>query len=194
MGYAPTLPPRIPRRDGAYEFRQSLLEAHTSASLAAASRVITPSEVSRVQVLQGYGVPSDRVHAIHHGVDHDLFRPDVPGGRELVGAPYVLFVGVLHPRKNLEAVRAAVPGLAWPAWDSRTSWPRSGTPLLIELSPLTRRRSSSSHRSLDGSGCFGSSVIATSSRSCQALPPSACRASSRASGSRRSRRWPVARR
>jgi glycosyltransferase involved in cell wall biosynthesis len=88
------------------------LEAHTSASLAAASRVITPSEVSRAQVLQAYGVPSDRVHAIHHGVDHDLFRPDVPGGRELVGAPYVLFVGVLHPRKNLDAVRAAVPGLA----------------------------------------------------------------------------------
>jgi glycosyltransferase involved in cell wall biosynthesis len=88
------------------------LEAHTSASLAAAARVITPSEVSRVQVLQAYGVPSDRVHAIHHGVDHDLFRPDVPGGRELVGAPYVLFVGVLHPRKNLEAVRAAVPALA----------------------------------------------------------------------------------
>ena len=88
------------------------LEAHTSAALAAASRVITPSEVSRMQVLQGYGLPPDRVHAIHHGVDHDLFRPDIPGGLRLVGAPYVLFVGVLHPRKNLEAVRAAVPGLA----------------------------------------------------------------------------------
>jgi glycosyltransferase involved in cell wall biosynthesis len=29
-----------------------------------------------------------------------------------VGAPYVLFVGVLHPRKNFEAVRAALADLA----------------------------------------------------------------------------------
>jgi glycosyltransferase involved in cell wall biosynthesis len=88
------------------------LEALTVAALGAASHVITPSEVARAQVIDAYGWPPERVHAVHHGVDHRLYRPALPGGRELVGAPYVLFVGVLHPRKNLEAVRDAIPGLA----------------------------------------------------------------------------------
>jgi alpha-1,3-rhamnosyl/mannosyltransferase len=88
------------------------LETLTAASMAVATRAITPSEVSRAQVVQAYAWPPDRVHAVPHGVDHDRFRPGLPGGRELVGSAYVLFVGVLHPRKNLEAMRAALPGLA----------------------------------------------------------------------------------
>lgn len=88
------------------------MERLTATALEAASQVITPSEASRAQVIEACAWPADRVHAVHHGVDHDLFRPGLPGGRGLVGAPYVLFVGVLHPRKNLESVRAALAGLA----------------------------------------------------------------------------------
>ena len=88
------------------------LEPATRAAVAAAARVITPSEAARRQVIDAYGLAEDLVHAVPHGVDPAIFRPGLSGGHELVGAPYVLFVGVLHPRKNYAAVREAVAGLA----------------------------------------------------------------------------------
>jgi glycosyltransferase involved in cell wall biosynthesis len=90
----------------------TLMESSTRAALDVAARVITPSEAARRQVIEAYSWPADRVHAVHHGVDHHLFRPGLAGGRKLVGGPYVLFVAVLHPRKNFMAVRQAVAGLA----------------------------------------------------------------------------------
>ncbi|HEY3018885.1 MAG TPA: glycosyltransferase family 1 protein, partial [Solirubrobacteraceae bacterium] len=59
-----------------------------------------------------YGLAPDRVRPAHHGVDADRFHPGLPGGRERIGAPYVAFVGVLHPRKNLGALREAMARLA----------------------------------------------------------------------------------
>jgi glycosyltransferase involved in cell wall biosynthesis len=88
------------------------LERHTAANLQAAARVITPSQASRRQLLEATGFPAERVHAVHHGVDHHRFRPGLPGGRDRLGGPYVLFVGVLHPRKNLEGLRSALAELA----------------------------------------------------------------------------------
>jgi glycosyltransferase involved in cell wall biosynthesis len=93
------------------DFAQGI-DSRTRAALAVADRVITPSRASRKQLAHGYGYPADRIDAVHHGVDHRLFRCGIRGGRELVGAPYVLFVGVFHPRKNLAAVRQAVADLA----------------------------------------------------------------------------------
>jgi glycosyltransferase involved in cell wall biosynthesis len=87
------------------------MEALTADALAAASLVITPSEASRAQVIDAYAWAPDRVRAIPHGVDHHRFRPGLSGGQARIGAPYVLFVGVLHPRKNLGAVRSAMAGL-----------------------------------------------------------------------------------
>jgi glycosyltransferase involved in cell wall biosynthesis len=88
------------------------IEATTRAALEVAARVITPSEAARRQVSASMGFPVERIDAVHHGVDHRLFKPGITGGRELVAAPYVLFVSVLHPRKNLAAVRGAVGDLA----------------------------------------------------------------------------------
>lgn len=84
----------------------------TRESVSVAAQVITPSLVARAQVIEMYGLAPETVHGVHHGVDHRIFRPGIAGGRELVGAPYVLFVGVLHPRKNYAAARQAVADLA----------------------------------------------------------------------------------
>ena len=88
------------------------MEQSTSAALSVASHVIVPSEAARRQTIAAYRVAEDRIHAVPHGVDHALFRPGLRGGRELVGGPYVLWVAVLHPRKNFAALREAMAGLA----------------------------------------------------------------------------------
>ncbi len=91
------------------------IERLTAQAVAAAERVITPSEAARLDVVEAYGVPPERVHAVAHGVDADSFHGEGPAGRAMVAAacrggdaPYVLFVGLLHPRKNLGVLREAM--------------------------------------------------------------------------------------
>jgi glycosyltransferase involved in cell wall biosynthesis len=81
--------------------------------------VIVPSESSRRKVLDRSTTAPDRVHTVPYGVDSAVFRPDARGGRALVARhaatkerPYVLFVGSLHPRKNLAALRDAMGAVA----------------------------------------------------------------------------------
>jgi len=96
-----------------------LFAASTLAGVLHATHVLTPSEWSRSQVLDAYGMREDRVHNVPYGVDLAVFRPGVTGGRsrvaQVTGAKdprYVLFVGTMHPRKNLATVRHAVARLA----------------------------------------------------------------------------------
>jgi len=96
-----------------------LMAARTQATMEVAAHVITLSRSARDEVVEAFGLDPARVHAVLLGVDQECFRPGLPGGRELVAAagggvhrPYVLFVGVVHPRKNLEAVRDALASLA----------------------------------------------------------------------------------
>jgi glycosyltransferase involved in cell wall biosynthesis len=89
---------------------RDLMRAATGRAVAAASAVITLSEWSRRQIVSAYG--ASLVTAVAPGVDAGLFRPGVPGGRDEVGGPYVLFVGTVHPRKNLPALRSAIALLA----------------------------------------------------------------------------------
>ncbi|MBV8909138.1 MAG: hypothetical protein JOZ89_00110, partial [Gammaproteobacteria bacterium] len=88
------------------------LAAGAQASISAAERVITPSRASKAQVVEFYKRAPEDVYAVPHGVDHSIFNPQASRGRNIVGAPYVLFVGLVHPRKNFAAVRAAVGALA----------------------------------------------------------------------------------
>jgi glycosyltransferase involved in cell wall biosynthesis len=75
-------------------------------TLRTATSVIVPSEATRRDVEDLYGVESERIEVIPLGVDSDLFHPpaaeDVVTVRRSFGieGPYVLFLG-LDPRKNL---------------------------------------------------------------------------------------------
>ena len=84
-----------------------------------AARIITPSSSSRDQIVAAGGIDSSKVHVVHHGVDNALFRPGRRRPRELLAGagcdperPYVLYASVIHPRKNLTALREAMVGLA----------------------------------------------------------------------------------
>ena len=63
--------------------------------------VITNSAFTADDVAEVLGVPGERIHVAHPGVDPS-FAPD--GDRVDLGKPYVLTVATLEPRKNLGAL------------------------------------------------------------------------------------------
>jgi glycosyltransferase involved in cell wall biosynthesis len=87
------------------------LDRVVAAAVERADAIVTGSYFSARDLRLEYGLAAERLHVAHHGVDLELFRPR-DGGRERVGAPYVLFVGVLHPRKNVGVLREAMSRLA----------------------------------------------------------------------------------
>lgn len=85
------------------------LRLFTRLSLQRATRVITVSENTRRDVLRWVSLPEDRVVTVYNGVE-ERFRPlpaqDVARWRERRGLPktFVLYLGTLQPRKNLETL------------------------------------------------------------------------------------------
>lgn len=91
----------------------AMLDAAVGDALARADVTVTPSEAARREVADGYGIDASRIVVAHHGVDADVFRPGLALPDDLAdGPPYVLFVGVLHPRKGITRLRDAVALLA----------------------------------------------------------------------------------
>lgn len=99
-----------------------------------AAHVITVSEFSRRAIMQRYGVPEQRISVTHEGVS-DNFRQARDAAwvasrtaRFGLAKPYVLGVGNLQPRKNLERLLKAFARLrgAGVAWDlvlvGQTAW------------------------------------------------------------------------
>lgn len=86
--------------------RRLYLRLFTKWSVRRARRVIAPSESTRRDILDRYGVPADRVDRIYYGLD-PIFRPlpldQVAEFRARQGLPdqFLLFVGTLEPRKNV---------------------------------------------------------------------------------------------
>ncbi len=82
--------------------RRSAKRAHT---------VLTVSEFSRQAILEAYGIPDERVVVTYNAVDPDRFYPMETPPEELrkrfeLDRPFVLSVGRLEPRKNLERLIA----------------------------------------------------------------------------------------
>jgi glycosyltransferase involved in cell wall biosynthesis len=75
--------------------------------------IITPSESSKEEIADRFGVPDSRVRVIHHGVRNSL-RPrsqDASGDpppRRRSEPEYILFVGTVEPRKNLSLLIRAI--------------------------------------------------------------------------------------
>jgi glycosyltransferase involved in cell wall biosynthesis len=71
-----------------------------------ASRIATVSEFSKSDIVNQYHVSTSKIDVIYNGVN-ELFKPIENAEIELVrnrfsaGCPYFIFVGSLHPRKNL---------------------------------------------------------------------------------------------
>lgn len=85
----------------------------------AAARVIAVSRFTGDALGRRLGVPESRIRVIPNAVD-DVFTPDGPAAP----GDYVLAVGTLEPRKNLERIAAAVDGelrvVGAPGWGGVT--------------------------------------------------------------------------
>jgi glycosyltransferase involved in cell wall biosynthesis len=79
-------------------------------SLERAEDVIVPSDAARSDLIRFYEIEPQRIHVIHHGTDAEAFSPASPPEvedvrrRYRIYGPYVVFVGGLEPRKNLETL------------------------------------------------------------------------------------------
>ena len=76
-----------------------------------ATRLLVPSKATRDELVRVLGADPTRIDVAYHGVDHKLFhRPDalqlahVSDRLGLHGKPYVAFLGLLEPRKNVPAL------------------------------------------------------------------------------------------
>jgi len=88
----------------------SWIEPNTATNVAAATRVVVPSQCSSVDVRDAYGCPADMVHCVPYGVDLDVFTPNARLHPSIAAPaqPYAMFLGTVHPRKNLPLLRAAM--------------------------------------------------------------------------------------
>ncbi|MFT6502174.1 MAG: glycosyltransferase involved in cell wall biosynthesis [Crocinitomicaceae bacterium] len=72
-----------------------------------ANHIITVSEYSKQDICSKYSLPQDKVTAIWNGAS-EVFKPVDSATRSEIqvkysdGKPYFLFVGAIHPRKNLQ--------------------------------------------------------------------------------------------
>lgn len=93
--------------------RVRAMEQYFEPGLKRAAQIITDSEFVRREIIDVFGLPSDKVHAIGLGVE-PIFRPmlqeetqAVLSTLSLTHASYWLAVGTLEPRKNLNLVLEA---------------------------------------------------------------------------------------
>lgn len=71
-----------------------------------ASRIATVSEFSKKDIIDKFAIPGDRIDVVYNGAS-DFFYPAAAGEKQRIqkelsdGIPYFMFVGMIHPRKNL---------------------------------------------------------------------------------------------
>jgi glycosyltransferase involved in cell wall biosynthesis len=80
-------------------------------AVARADHVVTYSAFTAGEVREEFGVPADRVHPVHLGVDTERFHPTPPEAIAKLRerhCDYVIAIGLLTPRKNFPALVAAL--------------------------------------------------------------------------------------
>lgn len=77
-----------------------------------AKHIITVSNFSKQDIIEKYGISPDKITVAHNGAS-ELFIPLTPPEQDVIrakytkGKPYFLFVGALHPRKNISRLLQA---------------------------------------------------------------------------------------
>ncbi len=69
------------------------------------SKVIAVSRYGADEVISVFKIPREKVTAIYHGLDHDIFNTS--GEKMITARPYLLHIAQFAPKKNLERVLEA---------------------------------------------------------------------------------------
>jgi glycosyltransferase involved in cell wall biosynthesis len=100
----------------------------TRTAIRRATRVIVPSKATRDELIRVLDADPTRIDVAYHGVDPDIFHVPTDADKARVAArlgvpgPYIAFLGVLEPRKN-------VPNLVR-GWAKAVHW-RDDPPALV---------------------------------------------------------------
>ncbi|MCL7454180.1 MAG: glycosyltransferase family 4 protein [Anaerolineae bacterium] len=100
-----------------------------------ATRVLADSEATRRDLIRLYGIPEARIAVVYPGRDeslvpvHDPLLLDAVQARYGLRAPYILYLGTLHPRKNLVRLVQAFAHLQSRA--SETAYPLARLQLVL---------------------------------------------------------------
>lgn len=74
--------------------------------LAYTDHIITVSEFSKSEIIAGYNIPADKISVVYNGIT-DTFKSlkeeqkKILRGKYTHGLPYFVYLGAIHPRKNL---------------------------------------------------------------------------------------------
>ncbi|WP_041625258.1 glycosyltransferase family 4 protein [Stackebrandtia nassauensis] len=95
-------------RDHYDKARGTFFRSAIKTSLRRASRVVVPSKATRDELVRLLDVDESHVDVAYHGVDPEAFHIPAPAEKARVAArlglaetPYVAFLGVMEPRKNV---------------------------------------------------------------------------------------------
>ncbi len=96
----------------AYAYYKAMMKS----ALRKAVKIIAASHGTRADLLDIYDVPEEKVTVIHHGIDLRTFHAGETSGtawpaveaRWKLDVPYVLYVGLVRPRKNIQTLLIAV--------------------------------------------------------------------------------------
>ncbi len=86
-----------------------VLSAELKRSIKRADKIVTISEFSKSRIMLHYGVSGDKIAVVPCGIRSDLFNPSYSGEqvseakkRYNITGEYLLYLGTLEPRKNIE--------------------------------------------------------------------------------------------
>ena len=74
--------------------------------LAYTDHIITVSEFSKSEIIAGYNIPADKISVVYNGIT-DAYKPVSEEQKKLTrdrytkGRPYFVYLGAIHPRKNI---------------------------------------------------------------------------------------------
>jgi glycosyltransferase involved in cell wall biosynthesis len=86
------------------------LNRYVPISARRSDHIITVSENSKKEIVEHYGIDPDKITIVHPALDHSFFfpRPSIEtrdvARKYGIDQPYILYIGTLEPRKNINGI------------------------------------------------------------------------------------------
>ncbi|MFS6760682.1 glycosyltransferase, partial [Staphylococcus aureus] len=88
-------------------------------SILNSAHIIVPSKSTKEDIVKSYKVPASKITITYEGYDKNLFKPQPKSQVEKIKSKYkikeeyIIFVGTLQPRKNIERLIEAFSTIDW---------------------------------------------------------------------------------